>query len=125
MLSLTAFSQTATENKKVCFPDSVAKKIAIDLVKGDSAIAELKATQELVRHLEAINTTNKQAIKSYAKKMELYSDQINLFKQKEQTYIEIQTGLEKDVLKLNKRNKFLKISVGVLTITTAIGFLIQ
>ena len=36
MLSLTAFSQTATENKKVCFPDSVAKKIAIDLVKAYS-----------------------------------------------------------------------------------------
>jgi hypothetical protein len=124
-MSLTAFSQNAIVNKKVCFPDSIAKKIAVDLVKGDSAIAELKVTQELVKQLEDINATNKQAITSYVKKMSLYEDQINLFKQKEKVYVEIQTGLEGDVVRLKNRNKFLKISVGVLTITTAVGFLIH
>lgn len=122
---MTAFSQTATENKRICFPDSVAKKIAIDLIKGDSARAELKITQNLVKQLELINETHKHMITSYAKKMEVYTDQIDLYKQKESRYIDIQTGLEKDILKYKKRNKLLKISVGVLSITTTIGFLIH
>jgi hypothetical protein len=45
---LTAFSQTDTNNKEKvkCFPIHVAKQIAKDLLRGDSAIAELKLTNE-------------------------------------------------------------------------------
>ena len=45
-LSLTAFSQTDTKEKLKCLPVSTFKKIAQDLLKGDSAIAELKLTNE-------------------------------------------------------------------------------
>lgn len=42
MLSLTAFSQIDTNNQPTkCFPIPVAKKIAKDLISGDSAKAQL------------------------------------------------------------------------------------
>ena len=46
ILNCPVFSQIDTS--KICFPYSVAKLIAIDLVKGDSAIAELELTQDLL-----------------------------------------------------------------------------
>jgi hypothetical protein len=50
---LTAFSQTDTSKEKVkCFPVHVAKQIAKDLLKGDSAIAELKLVNEQLAKTE-------------------------------------------------------------------------
>jgi len=125
MMSLTAFSQNATVSKLVCFPDTVAKKIAIDLVKGDSAIAVLKETQNLVKHFEDLSIANQRMINTYGKKVEIYQEQIDLYKSKEQHYINIQTVLESDVKKFKRRNTYFKISVGVLTVTTVLGFIIQ
>ena len=52
-LSLTAFSQTDTSKEKVkCFPVHVAKQIAKDLLKGDSAMAELKLVNEQLAKTE-------------------------------------------------------------------------
>jgi hypothetical protein len=124
-MSLTAFSQNATVSKLVCFPDTVAKKIAIDLVKGDSAIAVLKETQNLVKHFEDLSIANQRMINTYGKKVEIYQEQIDLYKSKEQHYINIQTVLESDVKKFKRRNTYFKISVGVLTVTTVLGFIIQ
>jgi hypothetical protein len=55
---LTAFSQTDTNNKEKvkCFPVHVAKQIAKDLLKGDSAMAELKLVNEqLVKTEEKVS----------------------------------------------------------------------
>jgi len=124
-MSLTAFSQNVTVSKLVCFPDTVAKKIAIDLVKGDSAIAVLKETQNLVKHFEDLSIANQLMINTYGKKVEIYEEQIDLYKTKERHYINIQTGLESDVKKFKRRNTYFKISVGVLTFTTVLGFIIR
>ena len=51
-MSLATFSQRGTNNKVHCFPDSIAKQIAIDLIKGDSAKVELAKTNILVNQLE-------------------------------------------------------------------------
>ena len=52
-MSLTAFSQTDTSKEKVkCFPVHVAKQIAKDLLKGDSAMAELKLANEQLAKTE-------------------------------------------------------------------------
>ena len=53
-LSLTAFSQTDTNSKEKlkCFPVHVAKQIAKDLLKGDSAMAELKLANEQLAKTE-------------------------------------------------------------------------
>lgn len=50
MLSLTTFSQTGTKTK--CFPESVAKMIAKDLLSGDSAKVQLKLTEEQLLETE-------------------------------------------------------------------------
>jgi hypothetical protein len=50
MLSLTTFSQTDTKTK--CFPESVAKMIAKDLLSGDSAKVQLKLTEEQLLETE-------------------------------------------------------------------------
>ena len=55
ILSLTSFSQTVTNNKsvvdtcKVTMRCDIARKVAIDIVRGDSARAELAATQDLLK----------------------------------------------------------------------------
>jgi hypothetical protein len=125
ILSLATFSQNATGNKLHCFPDSTAKKIAIDLVKGDSAKAELTRTKQLVSLLEEKNATNERLIMSYVTKVSNYTTQIDLYKKKESEYNKIVIGLEKDALKIKKANKYFKISVGVLSVTTIVGFLLK
>lgn len=53
--NLTAFSQkdTVVIDSTKCFPYPVAKKIAVDLVKGDSAMAELNIANKLIDELSA------------------------------------------------------------------------
>lgn len=57
-LSLTAFSQTDTSTKVKCLPVTTFKKIAQDLLRGDSAMAELKLVNE-----QLIKTEEKVALK--------------------------------------------------------------
>jgi hypothetical protein len=49
---LTAFSQQDTTIKVKCLPVSVFKQIAQDLLKGDSAIAQLKLSEQQIIHFE-------------------------------------------------------------------------
>lgn len=51
-LSLTDFSQTDTSTKLKCLPVTTFKKIAQDLLRGDSAIAELKLANEQLDKME-------------------------------------------------------------------------
>lgn len=51
-LSLTVFSQTDTSTKLKCLPVTTFKKIAQDLLRGDSAIAELKLANEQLNKME-------------------------------------------------------------------------
>ncbi len=74
-LSLTAFSQTDTKEKLKCLPVSTFKKIAQDLLKGDSAIAELKLTNE-----QLVKTEEKVALKDSV---------ISTMVIKEKNYVEI------------------------------------
>ncbi len=56
MLRLTAFSQQDTEVTRIkCFPERIVKSIAKDLIRGDSAITEIKMLDsELILTLEKI-----------------------------------------------------------------------
>jgi hypothetical protein len=51
-LSLTAFSQQDTTIKVKCLPISIFKQIAQDLLKGDSAISQLKLSEQQIIHFE-------------------------------------------------------------------------
>ena len=108
-MSLATFSQTGiNKSNLVCFPDTVSKKIAIDLVRGDSAKAELEKTKTLVVQLEEKNSVNQKLVGFYTDKCGNYETQINLYKQKESKYISIVTGLEADIKKERKKLKIFK-----------------
>ena len=106
LLSLTSFSQKDTS--KICFPYSKAKQIAIDLVRGDSAITELKITHKLVWQLNEKISTQDSTITLYIVKEQNYISQINNYDKISTKKDEIITGLEKDVTKLTKKNNRLK-----------------
>lgn len=129
LLSLTSFSQTVTNNKsvvdtcKITLPCEIARKVAIDLVKGDSARAELAATQHLLEVTETKVLVRDQVIDLYITKEQNYSQQIDLYKQKENKYVETVTGLGRDNKKLKRGVKVLGTTAGVLLVTTFLGFL--
>ena len=126
MMSLATFSQTVTNKTQVhCFPDSIVKKVAKDLLRGDSARAELTETKILVHELELKNFTNERLVNTYVNKVANYSSQIDLYKQKETKYVEMVSGLERDVKKEKKKNKIFKIVTGILITSTVIGFVVQ
>lgn len=105
-------------------PCATAKKIAIDLVQGDSAKAELAATQILLQTTEEKVQFKDSIIQNYVEKNQNYAQQISLYKEKESKYIFIVSDLEKDNKKLRKTTKVLTGTVGVLVLTTVIGFLV-
>ena len=106
LLSLTSFSQKDTS--KICFSYSKAKQIAIDLVKGDSAIAELKITNKLVWQLNEKISTQDSTITLYIAKEQNYISQINNYDKISIKKDEIITDLESNVTKLTKKNNRLK-----------------
>ena len=123
MMSLATFSQTGTSKTQMhCFPDSVVKKIAKDLVRGDSARAELAETKILMHQIELKSFANERLVYTYVDKVANYVSQIDMYKQKETKYIEMVSGLERDVKKAKKKNKIFKIVTGILITTTVIGF---
>ena len=106
LLSLTSFSQKDTS--KICFSYSKTKQIAIDLVRGDSAITELKITNKLVWQLNEKISTQDSTITLYIIKEQNYISQINNYDKISTKKDEIISILEKDVTKLTKKNNRLK-----------------
>jgi hypothetical protein len=106
LLNLTSFSQKDTS--KICFSYNKAKQIAIDLVRGDSAIAELKITNKLVWQLNEKISTQDSTITLYIVKEQNYISQINNYDKISTKKDEIISSLEKDVTKLTKKNNRLK-----------------
>ena len=106
LLSLTSFSQKDTS--KICFPYNKAKQIAIDLVRGDSALAELKLTNKLVWQLNEKISIQDSIITLYIAKEQNYIGQINNYDKIIIKKDEIITVLESDVTKLSKKNNRLK-----------------
>jgi hypothetical protein len=106
LLSLTSFSQKDTS--KICFSYDKVKLIAIDLVRGDSAIAELKLTNKLVWQLNEKINTQDSIITLYIAKEQNYIGQINNYDKVIVKKNEIITGLESDVTKLSRKNNRLK-----------------
>ena len=111
LISLIAFSQTGTD--KICFPVETAKKIAIDIARGDSAIAELTLTKEILKTTEEVVMQKDTIIGVYKQKVDNYNKQIVMYKTKESEYQKIVTGLESDNKKLNRKLLFSKVSTGV------------
>lgn len=106
LLNLTIFSQKDTS--KICFDYKIAKQIALDLTRGDSAIAELTLTNKLVDQLHWKIDTQDSIIKIYVEKETNYVSQINNYAAIQEKQSVIVKGLEGDVDKLNTQNNNLK-----------------
>ena len=102
LLNSISFSQKDTH--KICFDYDIAKKIAVDLVKGDSAIAELDQTNQLILELNEKSIRQDSVIKDFETKDYNYILQIENHVQINEQNSLIVKGLEKDVSKLQKSN---------------------
>ncbi len=106
LLSSITFSQKDTS--KICFDYDIAKKIAVDLVRGDSAIAELDQTNKLVYSLNQKTFRQDSIIQDFIQKDANYIIQIQNYIKIDKEQYSIITGLENDVVKLQKSNNRLK-----------------
>ena len=106
ILSSNSFSQTDTN--RICFSYSKAKLIALDLVKGDSAIAELKLANKLIWQLNEKSNAQDSLVTLYVAKEQNYIGQISNYDQILLKQDEIITGLEGDVKTLTRKNDILK-----------------
>lgn len=126
LLNSIVFSQTDTN--KICFPYPTAKRIAIDLVKGDSAMAELKHTHVLVEQYKQSLVERDSVIDTYRTKTATYIQEISL----RDTTISLQkymvSELKSDVEKANIQLDIYKtttkyLSVGLVGTLAVISFL--
>lgn len=121
MLSLTAFSQTGTNNQVKCFPVPVVKQIMKDLLSGDEAKAQLKLSDSLLILTEKKVQIQDSIINGMKLKEENYSAQIESEKQKLVISENYTKQLEKDLKKEKVKNKFTSIlSVAVISALTTL-----
>lgn len=114
-LNLTVFSQTDTniKEKVKCFPVHVAKQIAKDLLKGDSAMAELKLANE-----QLVKTEEKVALKDSVISTMIIKEKnyISIIDVQDKKYIVMEDYSKKLEFQLKKekvKNKFTSILSGV------------
>jgi hypothetical protein len=114
-LSLTAFSQTDTNNKEKvkCFPVHVAKQIAKDLLKGDSAMAELKLVNEQLVKTEEKVSLKDSVISTMVTKEKNYISIIDAQDKKYTVMEDYSKKLEFQLKKEKVKNKFTSILSGV------------
>lgn len=121
LLSLTAFSQQGT----IVLDYTTAKEIAVDLVRGDSTAAELKATKRMVTILETQLAVREKEVGTLRDKNGIYREQIGAHKEKEVQYSLFNQELRAENETLKGQVKLLGIAVGVTSIAATIGFMLR
>ncbi len=106
ILSSSSFSQTVTD--KICFSHDKARAIAIDLTRGDSAIAELKVVNKMVWQLNEKIDAKDSTISIYVSKEKNYLKQVADYEKIVTVQDTVIKGLEKDVKDLTRKNTNLK-----------------
>ena len=107
MLSLTAFSQTGTNNQVKCFPVPVVKQIMKDLLIGDQAKAQLKLSDSLLVLTEQKVQIQDSIIGNMKLKEDNYLKEIDIQNQKYLISENYSKQLEKDLKKLKVKNKWI------------------
>ena len=106
ILSSNSFSQTVTD--KICFSHDKARAIAIDLTRGDSAIAELKVINKMVWQLNEKIDAKDSTINIYVSKEKNYIKQVANYEKIVTVQDTVIKGLEEDVKDLTRKNTNLK-----------------
>jgi len=128
---LIAFSQTDTSKKDKsnepvkCLPVSTFKLIARDLLRGDSAIAELKLSNEQIIKLEEKVSLKDSVIVTMQKKEENYETIIKAQDQKYQVLEDHTKKVEFQLKKEKVKNKFKNIVGGGLIAILSVFLIIQ
>lgn len=109
---MTAFSQVGTESseKTKCFPIPIVKKITQDLLRGDSAIFELKLTNQLLDSTEKKVVIKDNIISSYVLKEKNYIKIIDLEREKYNTLEDFNKTLQTELKKQKLKSKLTSIS---------------
>lgn len=122
-MSLTVFSQKDTATPTKCFPITIVKLIAKDLLSGDEAKEQLKLT---IKELEEtqLKVSLKDSVISKMTEREVNYDKIINEQKNQYTILQNHTTeVEKMYKKMKRRNVFTKIS-SALIIGTITYFLI-
>ena len=123
-LSLTAFSQTDTTEKLKCLPVSTFKKIAQDLLKGDSAIAELKLVNEQLIKTEEKVTLKDSVISTMVSKENNFITIIDNQNKKYETLESYTKKIEFQLKKEKVKGKFKTILSGGIVVALSVLLLI-
>ena len=118
MLSSTCFSQTVTKSytdtQKIVLPVPVAKQIVIDLLRGDSAFAQLKMSNQHITELENMVSLKDSVIDKMKLKEENYNLIISDEKKKTEIYQKELKITQKELKRIKAKRTFTNIISGVL-----------
>lgn len=120
LLSLTVFSQNVTDTNKITLSYNIAKKVALDLISYDSLKSQCEITQNILIFTEQKSLIKDNLIKTLSNKNEIYTQQIALYKEKEQQYIDYTKILKKDIKKTKFKIQILSLSTIIITFTSAL-----
>lgn len=118
-LNFSSFSQIDTTGSKVVvLREDIARKVAVDLVKGDAAIVELESTRNLVKILEQKVELKDKIIEA----QNLRVDNLNASRSVLQQQIEVNNlyikTLQNEIKSSKRREKTFKVLLGVAIVTS-------
>jgi hypothetical protein len=115
MLQLTAFSQKDTDTIPVkTFPIPTVRLIIKDIIVGDSAIAELKLTQEENRSLQETILDKNRIIKELNDKHSFCQETLDAEKERYDTLQKLTLSVQDDLHRQKTNNKWNKIISGTI-----------
>jgi hypothetical protein len=113
MMSLPAFSQTATDTLKIQLPKVIVKEVIKDLIKGDASKREVVVLNDVVAQ-KGIQLTTKDTIIANLQQQIFNFESIISNKDKQGTLAEqLNKDLEKALRKSKRRTFFYKVGTGV------------
>ena len=115
MTSSYAFSQNATTTiEYINIPVPTVKKITIDLLRGDSALAQLDLSNRMIIELQSKTVLQDNIISNYEKKEQNYLGIVTELEKKVSVYQTELKNTQKELRKVKAKRTFGKIISGVI-----------
>lgn len=115
MVSSSVFSQNVTTTTEyISIPVPTVKKITIDLLKGDSAFAQLELSNRMISELQSKNVLQDNIISNYEKKEQNYLSIVTELEKKVSIYQTELKTTQKELRKIKAKRTFTNIISGVI-----------
>ncbi len=115
MTSSYAFSQNATTTiEYINIPVPTVKKITIDLLRGDSALAQLDLSNRMIAELQSKTVLQDNIISNYEKKEQNYLGIVTELEKKVSVYQTELKNTQKELRKVKAKRTYGKIISGVI-----------